>query len=111
MDASELLPQLLDHAKITQAEFADLAGVTVATVNRWANGHHLADARKLAKAITMLGRNPADYGIDLPSQAISNHQVVELLAAMREEQRRQHDETMTALSDLRIAVEVLRARS
>lgn len=111
MDASGLLPQLLDESKITQAEFAELAGVTVATVNRWANGHHLADARKIAKAITMLGRNPTDYGIDLPSQTISNHQVVELLAAMREDQRRQHDEIIAAISDLRIAVEVLRARS
>lgn len=110
IDASQLLHRLLSDTKVTQAEFAEVAGVTVATVSRWANGHHLADARKIAAAITRLGADPVEYGIDLPSRSISNHQVVEMIDALREDQARQHAELLAALTELRVGIDILRAR-
>lgn len=110
IDATSVLERVLSQHSITQADFARLADVTVVTVNRWARGRQLADTRKLAHAIRELGDDPATYGIPGVRKS-PQEQLLEELSSMREDQRRQHEETLAALSDLRIAIDVLRARS
>lgn len=110
IDASDLLKGLLKENHLTQAEFAALAGVTVATVSRWVNGHSLADARKISAAIAALGQDPREYDINLPRPTLSNHQLTELITTLGENQRRQHEELLAALTEIRTAIDVLRSR-
>ena len=111
MDASDLLRRFLVEHQLTQAEFATLAGVTVATVNRWVNGHALADARKIAAAITALGLDPRAYDINLPAPAMNNQQVTQMLTTLAETQRLQHEELLAVLVEIRTGIEILRTRT
>ena len=63
IDASETLRRLLSDTGMTQEEFARANDVGVVTVNRWVNGRVRVPERKLAKAISAVGADPADYGI------------------------------------------------
>ncbi|OPZ23501.1 MAG: transcriptional repressor DicA [bacterium ADurb.BinA186] len=40
MAYAELVKELRESLTLSQAEMAELLGVTFATVNRWENGHH-----------------------------------------------------------------------
>jgi len=40
MAYAELVKELREALTLSQAEMAELLGVTFATVNRWENGHH-----------------------------------------------------------------------
>lgn len=117
IDASDIITQLLHEHGLTQAEFAGLAGVTVATVNRWAKGHQMADARKVAAAMTQLGENPAAFGIALrrPSTADARAgdaaSVQSIIDALQEDQRRRHEELLAVLTEIRTGIDILRQRT
>lgn len=110
IDASELLRKLLQEQHLTQAEFAQLAGVTVATVNRWVNGHSLADGRKVAAAFTAMGLDPREHGINTPTPSMNNKQLEQLVATLAENQRLQHEELLAVLVEIRTGIDILRAR-
>lgn len=110
IEAADIVNRVLQTHHLTQAEFANLAGVTVATVNRWSRGHQLADARTIANAITLLNDDPAQYGLEMRAANASNDQLLAAMDALREEQRRQHDELLAALSEIRTGIEVIRQR-
>lgn len=71
IDASTVLRRLLDDLDLTQEQFARANDMGIATANRWVNGKVLVTERKLAKAITNAGGDPAAYGIDAPASPVT----------------------------------------
>jgi transcriptional regulator with XRE-family HTH domain len=108
IDASDALRRLMAAHDLTQAEVAEAARVTVVTANRWVNGKQRADSETIARAIRRLGDDPAAYGVVLRRPLDEHEGGGEFLAALEscearieERARQRHEETMTALRNIR----------
>lgn len=64
VDPQDVLRRLMTDAGIeTQAELAEVVGVSPNQVNRWLRGRANPPVRQLRRVIEQVGLNPADYGL------------------------------------------------
>lgn len=86
VDPSEPLRRLLEDYGLTQEEFARLNDMGIATANRWINGKVNVSEKKLARAISAVGADPAAYGVSTPHSAIRPLRLDEVPPAWAENQ-------------------------
>lgn len=122
LDVSDALTQILADTGWSQADFAQASGMSLVTVNRWANSKARVNERKFRRILSDLGLDAERYGLPARTTTmVSDHSTPagfdldrllrEDLSALREENRHQHAELLALLESIRLVVDDISSRA